>query len=197
MSSFLDASKKSLRYLFGKQPADIVGNIPRRFLQAFLEHGVEASQIPRLLPQIKLEDVQSPEKLLAALTPEILDHTAQLFGIRSQWLEGIEDKIYSGFSAYKQPRELLDHIASLRLADDQRLDFPLRVLATTPNLDRNNPAQQFLVPIVVERIAELGEEEIFRYHMYTDGFDWSYLPGRVELKAIARLLFKKASIRSR
>lgn len=194
MSSFLDASKKSLRSLFGKQPADTVANIPRRFLQAFLAHGVEASQIPRLLPQIKLEDVQSPEKLLAALTPEILDQTAQLFGIRSQWLEGIEDQVYSGFYAYKRPRKLLDHIAPLCLSDDQWLNFPLRVLATTLNLDRNNSAQQLLVPIVVERIAELGEEEIFRHHIYTDGFDWSYLPARVELKAVARLLFKKAGI---
>ncbi|MBI5861869.1 MAG: hypothetical protein HZB64_06800 [Rhodocyclales bacterium] len=194
MSSFLDVSKKSLRYLFGKQTADTVGNIPRRFLKAFLAHGVEASQIPRLLPQIKFEDVQSPEKLLAALTPEILDQTAQLFGIRSQWLAGIEDQIYSGFYAYKRPRELLNHVAPLCLPDDQWLNFPLRVLATTLNLDRNNSAQQLLIPIVVERIAELGEDEIFRYHIYKDGFDWSYLPARVELKAVARLLFKKAGI---
>lgn len=194
MSSFFDAPKKSLRHLFGKQPADTVGNVPRRFLQAFLEHGVEASQIPRLLPQIKLDDVQSPEKLLAALTPEILDQTAQLFGIRSQWLEGIEDQIYSGFYAYKRPRALLNQVASLCLPDDQSLNFPLRVLATTLNLDRNNSAQQLLIPIVVERIAELGEEEIFRYHIYTDGFDWSYFPTRIELKAIARLVYKKLRI---
>lgn len=194
MSSFFDAPKKSLRHLFGKQPADTVGNIPRRFLQAFLEHGVEASKIPRLLPQLKLDDVQSPEKLLATLTPEILDQTAQLFGIRSQWLEGIEDQIYSGLYTYKRPRELLDHVAALCLPDDQWLNFPLRVLTTTLNLDRNNSAQQLLVPIVVERIAELGEEEIVRYHIYTDGFDWSYFPARIELKAIARLLFKKAGI---
>lgn len=194
MPSFFDAPKKTQRQLFGQRQKDTVGNVAGRFLQAFQDHGVEASQIPRLLPQIGLDDLQSPVKLLAALTPGILDTTAQLFGIRSQWLEGIEDEIYDGLWTYKQPSNLLEHLASLCTTDDQRSMHPLRVLTTTRNLDRNDPGQQFLVPILVERIADIGRDGIYRYHVYQDGFDWGYWPTRIELKVIARLVFQKLRI---
>lgn len=194
MPSFFDAPKKTLRHLFGKPQRDTVGNVVGRFLQAFQDHGVEASQIPRLLPQLKLDDLQSPAKLLAALTPEILDTTAQLFGIRSQWLEGVEDEIYDGLWTYKQPGRLLEHLALLCTTDDQRLYCPLRVLTTTRKLDRNDPGQQFLAPILIEKVAEIGEEEIYRYHVYRDGFDWGYWPTRIELKVIARLVYQRLRI---
>lgn len=194
MPSFFDAPKKTLRQLFGQPQKDTVGNVSGRFLQAFRDHGVEASQIPRLLPQLKLDDLQSPAKLLAALTPEILDKTAQLFGIRSQWLEGVEDEIYDGLWTYKQPSRILDHLASLCITDEQRFWCPLRVLTTTRKLDRNDPGQQLLVPILIEKIAELGEEDIHRYHIYRDGFDWSHWRSRIELKAIARLVYQRLGI---
>jgi len=194
MPSFFDAPKKTLRQLFGQRRNDTVGNVAGRFLQAFQDHGVEASQIPRLLPQIKLDDLQSPAKLLAALTPEILDTTARLFGIRIQWLEGVEDEIYDGLWTYKEPGRLLEHLASLCTTDDRWFFCPLRVLTTTRKLDRNDPGQQFLAPILVEKIAEVGEEEICRYHIYRDGFDWGYRPSRIELKVMARLVYQRLRI---
>lgn len=191
MPSFFDAPKKTLRQLFGQRRKDTVGNVAGRFLQAFEDHGVEASQIPRLLPQIKLDDLQSPAKLLAALTPKILDMTAQLFGIRSQWLEGVGDEIYDGLWTYKQPSRLLEHLASLCATDEQRFWHPLRVLTTTRKLDRNDPGPQLLAPILIEKIAELGEDDIYRYHIYREGFDWGYQPTRIELKVMARLVYQK------
>lgn len=194
MPSFFDTPKKTLRQLFGPRQRDTVGNVAGRFLQAFQDHGVEASQIPRLLPQIKLDDLQSPAKLLAALTPAILDTTARLFGIRIQWLEGVEDQIYDGLWTYKQPVRLLEHLASLHTTDDQWIFCPLRVLTTTRKLDRNNAGRQFLAPILVEKIAEVGEEEIYRYHIYQDGFDWDYWPTRIELKVMARLVYQRLGV---
>lgn len=194
MPSFFEAPKKTLRQLFGQRQKDTVGNVAGRFLQAFQDHGVEASQIPRLLPQIKLDDLQSPAKLLAALTPEILDQTAQLFGIRSQWLEGVEDEIYDGCWTYKQPSRLLEHLASLCTTDEQHVWFPLRVLTTTKKLDRKDPGQQFLAPIVIEKVAEIGEGDIYRYHIYRDGFDWGYWRTRIELKVIARLVYQRLGV---
>lgn len=170
------------------KPVNIVA---RRFLQAFENHGVATSQIPRLLPQVKIADLQSPEKLLASLTPELLDQTAQLLGIRSEWLEGIDEEIYDYRSCYKQPDVLLEHMENIVREKDVRGSFPLRVFTTRKNLDFMDENEQLLAPVIVEKIAELGEKEIFRFHIYRDEFDWGYFPCRIELKAITRIVDKQ------
>lgn len=176
--------------LTGKQPANSIDRVAPRFLQAFNEHGVETAQIPRLLPEIRLDDLQSPSKLLAALTPAILDRVAKLFGIRSEWLEGVDDRIYNYLAVYKHPAVLLEHLARIWPAQEDGIGFPLRVLTTTRSLDRHDDQYQQLAPVIVEQIAVLGDEEIYRFHIYQDGFDWGHLPARIELKAIARVVFK-------
>lgn len=164
--------------------------VAQRFIQLFLDHGVKITQISRLLPAIKLDNLKSEEALLAVLTPEILAQTAQLFGVRLEWLEGVDDTIYEYLSCYKRPSQLLDNLANVIDGVDVGLSFPLRVLATTKRLNCNVDGDQLLAPIIVEKVASLGEEEIYRYHIYRDGFNWGYSPGRIELKAIARTVYK-------
>lgn len=190
MSSFTDISKKALRSLFGRRPDNPVGQVAERFLQVFREHGIEVAQIPRLLPEIRLDDLQSQPKLLAALTPAILDKTAQLFGIRSEWLAGVDNRIYNYLAVYKRPSVLLEHLARIWPAQEDGIGFPLRILTTARSLDRHNNLYQQLTPVIVEQIAVLGVEEVYRYHIYQDGFDWGHPPARIELKAIARIAFK-------
>ena len=183
-------SRKLLQALKGRTPSNSVDTVAARFLRVFQDHGVEASQIPRLLPEIKLADLQSPATLLAALTPEILDKTAQFFGVRPQWLEGVDDEVYDYLAVSKQPETLLERLAAICASQPEKPHFPLRILATRKDLDWRNDDAQYLAPVLVERIATLGDEEICRYHVYRDGFDWSHLPSRIELKAIARVVFR-------
>jgi hypothetical protein len=180
--------------IIGRKNGDSLGIVAPRFLQVFHDHGVETSQIPRLIQQIKLDELQSSEKLLAALTPEILDQTAQLFGVRIEWLEGVDDQIYTGLHCYKQPELFFEHLASLPFNPDNPLNTPLRVLTTTKQLDRNNSHHQLLAPVLLEKVAELGDEDIYRYHIYQDGFDWGYSPSRIELKALTQLVLKALHI---
>lgn len=169
--------------------ASLTETVFERFLQAFQGHGVELSQIPRLLPEIKLEDLQSQEKLLAVLTPEILDKAAQLFGVRSQWLEGVDDEIYEYLSCYKEPEQLLKQIATFKIDPKQSRRFLFRVLTTTKKLDPNSSSAQLMAPVLLEQIAQLGNDKIYRYHIYRDEFDWRYAPARIELKALVRVVW--------
>ena len=178
---------KLMHHFTGKSSVNPVNVVARRFLQAFQDHGVEASQIPRLLTQVNLDDLQSPEKLIAALNPEILDQTAKLFGIRSQWLEGVDDRIYEYRACYKHPGNFFDHLISLNLELNEPLIYPLRMLSAVKKLDWNDSDPQLLAPVLVEKIAELSDEWIYRYHIYQDGFDWGHAPARIELKALTRL----------
>ncbi len=190
MSKKLRLPRQILQTLTGQRPASSVGGVAARFLQVFQEHGVEAAQIPRLLPEIKLDDLQTEATLLAALIPEIIDKTAQFFGVRSQWLEGVDDEVYDYLAVSKQPETLLERLAAICANQPEKPRFPLRILATRKDLDWRNDDAQYLAPVLVERIATLGDEEICRFHVYRDGFDWSHLPSRIELKAIARVVFR-------
>jgi hypothetical protein len=152
------------------------------------DHGVAASQIPRLLPQIKLNDLKSEDALLLALNHDLLNQTAQLFGVRTQWLEGIDDQIYMYHSCYKAPNVFFEGFASMCHRKDGSLYFPIRAFATRKDLDNTNPQQQLLALVLVEQIAILDDKEIFRYHIYNDEWDWGYAAARIQIKAMVRLV---------
>lgn len=173
--SHLTDSKKFLSRIFGEKQQKPIDLLTQRFVQAFQNHGVEASQIPRLLPQIQLSDLESPQKLLAALSPAIIDQTAKLFGIRSQWLEGVDDQIYEYLACYKDPGKILRHLSELQKSG-KSADFPFRILSTSKQLSSANSSYQLLAPVLLETIACLGDQPIYRYHIYRDGFDWDIIP---------------------
>ena len=173
--------------LTGKSKSNPVNIVAQRFLRVFHDHGVQTTQIPRLLPAIKLDDLKSEDALLATLTHDVLDQTARLFGIRVEWLEGVDDKIYGWLSCYKQPDIFFEHFAMLNLDKDDLLNFPIRVITSTNDLDYTDPRQQLLALIIVEQIAVLGDDLIHRYHVYRDSWDWSHKPARIQLKAMIRV----------
>ena len=177
--------------LIGKSKSNPVNIVAQRFLQVFHDHGVQTTQIPRLLPQVKLDDLKSEDDLLAILTHDVLDQIARMFGIRIEWLEGVDDEIYEYLACYKRPEIILEHLAQIVGGGDVGFRFPLRIFSTTKKLDCNDDSQKLLAPVIVEKIAELGEKAIYRYHIYRDEFDWGYFPTRIELKAIARIVDKK------
>lgn len=160
--------------------------VTTRFLQVFREHGVTETQIPNLLPAISLAAIASPEKLLEALTPKVIEQTSQLFGIRREWLEGVADKIYDLNCCYKVPERLFERLASIN-ADH----YSLRILSTHKQLDRHSTEDQRLALILVENIASLGEQEINRYHIFADGWCWNYEPTRIQVKAMARIFHRQ------
>lgn len=168
-------------------PVDIVA---QRFIQAFVDHGIQPAQISRFLPQIGLDSLRSNGALLAVLTPEILEHTAKLFGISLKWLEGADSKIYEYQYCYKQPEIFIEQLAVIqaRKSDDD-IGIPFRVLTTTKALSNASAAYQPLIPVLVEKIANVGDEPIYRYTVFNDGFDWNHPPARIQLKAMARIAF--------
>jgi hypothetical protein len=172
----------------GKSKSNPVNIVAQRFLQVFHDHGVQTTQIPRLLPAIKLDDLKSEDALLAMLTHDVLNQTAHIFGIRVEWLEGVDDKIYSWLSCYKQPKLFFDYFATLNREVNDILGFPVRALSISRNLDPNDPRSQPLAIVLVEQIAWIGDERIDRYHVYRDGWEWSHLPARIQLKAMIRVV---------
>lgn len=174
-----------------KEEPPSVALVPTRFFQVFREHGIEAAQIPRLIPKLRLDDLKSDDALLAVLDHDLLAQTAKLFGVRIEWLEGVDDVIYEYHSCYKQPEIFFETLAVLRW---DYLRFPVRAITSDIKLDYKSGRRQPIALVFLDEIAQIGDETIYRYRVESGEWDWGHSPCRLQLKAMARLAFKKLGI---
>lgn len=180
----------ALRRLFKPQSRGAINLMVERFLFVFEAHDIDVSQIPRLVPQLRYEDLESPKQLLAALTPAVIDATAQLFGVRSQWLEGLDDLVYYPFWTRKNPKAFLSLFASASVLGDRTHEFPLRVLATSMDIGLPGTIPQLLLPVIVETVGVAGDDPVHRCHVSGTYYNWADPASRIELKALAWLVYR-------
>jgi hypothetical protein len=162
---------------------DPVEQVAVRFVELFDAHGVEVTQIPRLIPEITLAQLASPKDLLAGLTGSVLHKACVLFGIRREWLEGQGDVIYDCGYCYKSPERFF---AELKQLSSPATIAPVRAVATVDSLDYRSSAVQRVELVMVETAAWIGDQEIERFRVFTDGWDWRYPECRIQLKAMIR-----------
>lgn len=177
--------------LFEPKPSPIEPATPqlvaKRFCRLFVDHGIEVTQIPRVFPEITLDDLKSNNSLLKKLSAECLDKAAEFFKVRVEWLEGLDDVIYYHRSCYKRPEVFFEFINSIKYDDS---DFPFRIITPERSFDRHNDDRQPFTLLFVEKVGEIGEVDICRYYM-DEGWSWSHRPCRIQLKAMALLYWKQ------
>ena len=160
---------------------------PVAFLHIFQDHGVPATQIPRLVPHLTFDKLSSPETLLPALNGDVLEHTAKLFQIRRAWLEGVGNQIYDTVWCYKAPDRFFQELATIEM---ESVAYPIVALCSSRKLDGKNDGKQPIALLFREKLSDLGDEEIQRYRIFGDGWDWGYWKCRIQLKAMARMVDK-------
>ena len=161
--------------------------VAKRFRQLFVDHGIDVTRIPRVFSEITLDDLKSDHSLLKKLSTDFIDRVADFFKVRVEWLEGIDDVIYNHSSCYKRPELFFEFINSIKYDE---WDFPFRVITPEKSFDRHNDGRQPFTLLFVEKIGEIGEEDICRYYL-DEGWSWSHYPCRIQLKAMALLYWKK------
>lgn len=158
--------------------------VTQRFIQIFNDHGVATTEIPRLIPEVTLEKLESHESLLLALTNEVIDKVADLFLVKKSWLEGNSSAIYDGLYCYKQPHRFFEELSKIKLVD---IDCPVIAFTSRKTLDCNSGREQPIRIIFEERCAQIGDKVIRRYVIWNDKWDWGYWKTRIQLKALVRL----------
>ena len=171
--------------LFGQPASNPVLEVPRRFVQLFEAHGVAPTQIPQLIPQLTLAQLRSPEALLPGLTETVLARTVELFQVNRKWLDGVEEVIYPPHLWYQDPQRFFEELNQLNLAGALN---PVIAFGCHPKLDGTDDREQPLVLVLVEKLTELGGQEIHRYRICFDAWNWGYPKTRIQLKAMARLV---------
>jgi hypothetical protein len=177
--------RRFIQRLLSGPDANPAAEVARRFLKLFNDHGVAETQIQQFLPQIALDKLHTQEALVGALTNDLLNQAAELFKIRREWLDGVDDRIYEYRSCYKDPQRFFEELASVKEEYDF---FPVRALYTGRQLDGLDDREQPLALLLVEKLREIGEEEICRYIIFYDSWDWPHPPCRIQLKAITRVM---------
>lgn len=166
------------------QGNDRKSTLATRFIELFEKHGVHRNQIPRLLEHdLKLSDVRDNATLLAVLNDSQLDAACAMFGVRREWLDGVDSRLYELQYCYKEPRRFF---AQLDLLKTPANIFPVRALSSRLQLDRHANTSQRIELIMLETIATIGEQEIYRFRPFSDGWNWGYPECRLQLKAIIR-----------
>jgi hypothetical protein len=173
-------------------------DLARRFLHLFDAHNVDHSQIPRLIPGIAYGDLAPYRRLIDALTPAVVDATAQLFGVRRQWLECLDDLVLHPYWDHGDPKQVLTRLAGVVAAT---LDagnglgrFPLRVLTTSMTLAPESSERQWLLPVIVEPVSDSEDCPAYRCQVSGDYYDWTDSQSRIELKAITWLAWHRLRI---
>ncbi|WP_404360401.1 hypothetical protein [Methylotuvimicrobium sp. KM1] len=150
--------------------------VASRFVRLFEKHGIHRNQIPRFFDHgLTLDSISSDEKLIAQLSPEILQAAAELFAIRLEWLEGADDQLYSTQSFYQSPEGYGEFLKGLKSKGDHRL---LVKLVLTDYGYRDHDA----LLVIEEEIASLGDESIVRYYL-CGGWSHQYYKCRADLAA--------------
>lgn len=162
--------------------------VAKRFRQLFVDHGIEETQIPRVFSKITLDDLKSDESLLKKLTPDLINEVAALFKVRVEWIEGVDDTIYRRFNCYKRPELFFKNLKTIQYGEHS---FPFRLITTTEKFDYKDGSNQPFSILFVEKIAELGDENIPRYQLDTD-WNWQHSYCRIQIKAMAMLYWQQA-----
>ncbi|MEL4394700.1 hypothetical protein [Shewanella algae] len=154
-----------------------ISNTAKRFIRLFEAHGVAKAQIPRFFDhELSLYQVENEQELLKALSHPILRDTAELFGVKVEWLEGASDELYELKHFYKQPNGFGTWL-ELCLSNAVNQDVDGWLLTTHLNSDRYDA-----LILMRECIGELSKQPIYRYH-FCELWIYSYWKCRADLSA--------------
>lgn len=144
-----------------EQKNSVCDSVALRFIRLFESHGVHRNQIPEFFGHnVTLADVQTEERLVEKLTPEILSDAAELFFINSEWLAHGHGDIYPKHHFYKQPEKFGQFIDKQR-SKYEKHHFQCKVFRS----ERKTTAEYDALLILKTPIGELGDRFIYAYHI--------------------------------
>jgi len=154
-----------------------------RFISLFENHGVKRSQIATFFGLgLTLKDFKDDDSLLEAITEEQLQAAIELFGVRREWLDGVDSQIYDTRRIDKNLKEfssLLEELKSRGVSGGALF---------VPESDMTRKSSSLLV--LEEPIGELGEMPVYRYHTYS-GWIFPYWKSRAFITACVAIAWEK------
>jgi len=161
--SYIWIKKKLVSRKMTAADGDTVVNesVAERFVKLFEAHGVYRNQIPEFFGHgLTVADVQTENNLLTTLTPSLLQNTADLFQINTEWLSHGQGDIFESHHFYKHPTEFGSYIDKLRSSGDEK-EIGGFVLTVKPS----KKYEEDTLILLKESVGRIGDRTIYRYHL--------------------------------
>ena len=157
-------------------------SVSSRFIQLFESHDVHRNQIPRFFGHgLTVKDMQDEAALLGKLGEPVLDAACSFFGVRREWLEGAESKVYPCHDFYKHPENVAPFLTALK---EKNPDGGLDGILIAPT-EKEGDA----LIVLSEVIGGIGEKPIYRYHLCNNWL-FDYWKSRAYLTAYIAIAWK-------
>src|SRR5664279_2669903 len=163
------AVRRTWKRLPKSRHRDPVLLVVERVLKVFQDHGVAIPEIPRLIPQIRLEQLQSLEALLPALTNDVIAKVVELFQIQRAWLDGTQDRMYELRWCGKAPLQFFRVLAALQ---PDNMIYPVIAFCCDSMLDMKRRNEQPIVIALAEKCADLDGKAIISFRTLNDRWRW-------------------------
>lgn len=153
--------RNRVRKAKNKNPNPEDDSVASRFIRVFESHGVHRNQIPEFFGHgLMLADVQTEDRLVEKLTPEMLSDAAELFFINSEWLAHGYGDIYPKHHFYKKPEKLGQFIDEYKSKSANHY-FECVIFRS----DRRTTADYDALLILKTPIGKLSNRLIYAYHI--------------------------------
>lgn len=165
--------------------------VVERFVYLFKAHGIERTQIPRLLSEdsgVTVADVSTDERLLHVLDEKTLNAVCDKFGVRRAWVDGADKRVYDLLYHYKNLPEYVSFIKTLteKHPEEFCILYAYKQSKTSTDLFKSCPDISL---VFAEPIAEIDQQTIYRYYPLFGPLQWSEIPTRYNLYAFFTLAF--------
>lgn len=139
--------------------------LAKRFIQLFEKHGVHRNQIPEFFGHgLTFSDVDDYKKLSEKLTLEVLKAVCELFKVRLQWLQGVDNTVYKIHDFYKHPQCYTEFLTEI-LRDKKHHQIFAKLIISTDAYDAESGDTANAVLVLEEDIGYIHDEPIYRYHV--------------------------------
>lgn len=156
-----------------------------RILLAFEAHGIQRTQINRLLPkhlQLLPFQLSDADELKKVLTQEHINWVANFLALEREWLDGTSDAANQLIFSYKSPRKLDQWLTDHALPAQKGLNFRLHLI--TANVQPISAASKGYFAVILEELFDTEDDYQSRYYHLTNGDHFEHPPCLLHLMQI-------------
>lgn len=160
-------------------------SVAARLVHLFEAHGVHRNQIPRFIGHgLTVKDVKDEDSLLAKLDEPLLDATCEMFAVRREWLDGVDQQVHITHDFYKYPKEFARFLDTILNTEDSGSIIGVVIAPEEKNWDAH------ALLILQETVGHIGEKAIYRFHI-CNNWAFTYWKARAFLTACVAIAWKR------
>lgn len=159
-----------------------------RVLRAFEAHGIERTQINRLLPtdlQLKQFDLSNADEFKKVLTPAHINWMVDYFALNPDWLDGTSERAHKRIDSYKNPAKLHAWFRERISQTDPGGRYKLHLF--TVDSASISAASSGYFAVVLEEFFDVDDDCLSRYYHLTEGAHFDHPPCVLHLMQVLAL----------